>query len=128
MKKILIAAALATVVSGAFATEVAAITGQTNKSSTTVINSGAAPSAAGTCSLLSSAVTINSSVANNGSIDCNDALANVGVAFANTSGKNNIYSASSAGGGITVTSTGSSVPTAGQLTTQSAAASAGGSS
>jgi hypothetical protein len=75
------------------------------------------------CSLLQEGVTINSSIANIGTVDCDTTTANIGVAVANISGKNKVFSAGSVGGGVTADDL-TAVPT--QTDTNTAAAARSG--
>jgi replication-associated recombination protein RarA len=103
MKKFLIVSLIAFAATPAFAAKVKNFVSSTTASSQTDVSTTE-------CTLLQSAVKINTSVANIGTVDCDTTTANIGVSVANTSGKNNVYSAGSAGGGISTTSTGTTVP------------------
>ena len=103
MKKLLIVSALATFSVSVFADETTTITAGANAIVTPIAAASPPAGAAGTCGLLSAAVNVNSSAGNDGSIVCNDTTASIGVAFGNINGKFNVYSAGSAGGGITTT-------------------------
>lgn len=72
------------------------------------------------CTLLSTAATVNLSTGNVGYYDCNSSSASIGVAVAATAGKNKVYSAGSAGGGITETTL-SAAPTSSNAQTQAQA-------
>jgi hypothetical protein len=64
--------------------------------------------------MLTADVKITLSTANIGNVSCDDATASLGVAVANTSGKNKVYSVGSAGGGLTETTT-TATPSASDL-------------
>lgn len=116
MKKILIASLILAAATPAFAAKVKNLTTSNTASSQTAVSTTE-------CTLLSSDVKINSSVANIGTVDCDTTSASIGVAVANTSGKNKVFSAGSAGGGITTTDL-TATPTTGDTDTAAAARSA----
>ena len=66
------------------------------------------------CVLLASPVSITLSTGNIGAYQCSALSANIGLAIASTSGKNKVFSISSAGGAITATE-GRSSPTTSDL-------------
>lgn len=113
MKKILIASLIVFAATPAFAAKVKNLTSSTTASSQTAVSTTE-------CTLLQEGVTINSSIANIGTVDCDTTTANIGVAVANTSGKNKVFSAGSAGGGITTDQL-DAVPTTGDTDTAAAA-------
>ena len=66
------------------------------------------------CVLLASPVSVTLSTGNIGAYQCSALSANIGLAVASTSGKNKVFSISSAGGAITATE-GRSSPTTSDL-------------
>ena len=92
LKKILIVSSLL-IVAGA-AEAVVAVPG---------LVSGANTVTTSACTLLASDVSITLSTGNIGAYQCSTTTANIGLAVASTSGKNKIFSVSSAGGAITTT-------------------------
>jgi len=102
MKKILIASLIALAASPAFADK------ELQTSATTSMQT---PVSTTDCALLQEPVTINTSASNIGDVVCDATTANIGVSVANTSGKNKVFSAGSAGGGIQTLDLGTTVPT-----------------
>ena len=96
MKKILIASLMLVAANAAFAAKanVALAAGITPVT--------VAVCAAATGSLLQADVKVNLSAANIGNVSCDSTTATIGIAVASTTGKFNVYGASSAGGGVAV--------------------------
>ena len=109
MKKILLASSLAALSSLPAGHALAASQFSTGPAVTAIASSA--------CTLLANDVNVNLSNGNIGSYDCNTTTASIGVAVASTTGKNNVYSLGSAGGGIGITTL-SSAPTTGDTDTQ----------
>ena len=74
--------------------------------------------------MISQAVKVNVSASNIGNVSCNDTTGSIGVAVANTAGKQNVYSMSSAGGSMTTTPTAPNAPVASDAVTAANSASA----
>ena len=112
MKKLFIASLLVAASSMAFA----ANTGDWAAGSNTVTDTD--------CTLLNagSSLKVILSTSNVGSYNCDTTSANIGVAVANTSGKNIVFSMGSSGGGIIVTNTGTTAPSATNTATAAATA------
>ena len=111
MKKILIASLMLVAANTAFAAK----TNIPLAAGITAVTTGACAAATG--SLMQQNVNINLSAANIGNVSCDSTTSTIGVAVSNTSGKFNVYAASSAGGGVHATATSplAAAPVAGDL-------------
>jgi hypothetical protein len=116
MKKILIASLMCIASGSSFAAGKALAEGATttvNNTECTLLNADAA----------TNPVKITLSTANLGYVDCNATTGSIGVAVANTKGKNKVYSIGSAGGAPIATDT-AAAPASGNVQTAAEARSA----
>ncbi len=122
MKKILIASLMLVAANAAFATT----TGKDLAAGSNMVTMADCAAVSG--SMLQQNVPLNLSAGNIGRVSCDDATANLGVAVANVNGKNNIYTASSAGGSVAPSTSPASplttTPTQANVTTAADASSA----